>query len=405
MPDVGAAVGHLGEQAPRHQIEHVAALDEQRRGLHQVAEHAELDLRARPVATAHRPAVAVAGQVQRLLLRGQRAVEAIHRAQPRPVAADRGRQPGERRLGLLGGADAQERLDGVGDVAHPGVAVVVVLVAADALGQRRRGRSGDRPGGREQQQLERQGAAPDLGGVQAVHLEVAAPLPPRPVGAVDARVDLGQRRQDQRLVGRGQQRQRRTRPRPGDEPRLDTAIVLHPPHHAVVGAERRDHAVDVQHVAVRARLAPRTGLVQPASRSQHDGERDAALQTLHALRQFAPRQAPGDAAVQRAGHPGAAGDGGEHLLQNVAVGAVTPLHGEGGLRRHREPPAGLRVEQPVEQRLAVHVRHAPPVDRAVGTDQRHAAPVAERRILPERQGTGDAPRFLGHGRWLPPVTP
>ena len=208
-PQVGAAVGKLREQAPGREVEDVAALDEQRRGLHQIAEHAELELPPRPVALAHRPAVPVTRQVQHPLLRREVAVEAIHHAQLPAVAEDGGDQPGERGLGLLDRADPQERLDGVGDVARPGEAVVVVLPRPDPLRQRggRRRRRGAR--GREQQQLEGERAAPHRLPVAALIGQVRRPLAPGLVRPVDPSVDGGERRQDQRLVGGSQQRQHR----------------------------------------------------------------------------------------------------------------------------------------------------------------------------------------------------
>ena len=403
-PKVGAAIGQLGQQAPGHEVEHMAPLEEQRRCLQQVAIGAELELRAGAVAGSHGATATIARQVQLGFFRRQPAVQAVHHADLAAMAAHRRGQPGERRLGLLGRSHPQERLDGVGHVAHPGVAVVVVLVAADALRQRGRGRCGNGAGGREQQQLQRQRAAPHRPRIGPAHREVAAPLPPGLIAAIDPRVDGGDRRQDQRLVRRRQHRHHSPGAGLRDQPGQHAVIGLARAHDGVVGAKGRDQAVDMQHVAMRAWLAPGIRVIEPPADQDRDVELDRAFQPLDPARQFTPGQTAGNAAVERVGDLGAPGGGGEHLLQHIAVGTVGALDSEGLVGRDREASADHRIEQPVEQRGAVDVRHAPPVNGAIRTHQRHAAAVAKGGIFGERQLPRD-PLAQAQGRWLPPVAP
>ena len=111
------------------------------------------------VADADRARAAVAVQLERALGRALAAVEAVEDLQARVGELGRVQQPPEERLGLARAAQMQERLEREGRVAHPAEAVVPVALAADLLGQRRRGRCRDRPGGGVEEQLERQRAA------------------------------------------------------------------------------------------------------------------------------------------------------------------------------------------------------------------------------------------------------
>ncbi len=233
-------------------------LDEQRGRLHQVAEDAELALRAGAVAAQHRAAVAIARQVERLLLRATGRRPGGTSCAARAVAPHRRGQPGERGLRLLRRADAQERLDGVGHVAHPGVAVVVVLVAAEPLGQRGGGGGGDGAGRREQQQLQGQRAAAHRVGV----------------GPVDRRGCRSTRATPGR-TGRSGRRCRASGGRiSGSSAEASSASVAREPGAVASRAASRRSSrrvrstassarkaaitpVDVQHVAVRAGLAPR----------------------------------------------------------------------------------------------------------------------------------------------------
>ena len=245
-PQVGATVGEVRQQAPGRKVEHVAASDEQRRGFQQVAEHAELGLLPCPIALEHRLAVSIA----RLAAMPQ----------------DGGGQPGKSGLCLLHRADPQERLDGAGDVPHPGAAVVVVLGRPDPFRKRGGRRRRNCACKRVKQQLERQRAAPHRFPVAALIGQVARPFAPGLVRPVDPRVDGVGLRQDQRLVRRRKQRQHRARPGLRRKPRGHPVIGLGQPLDVAAGAQRRHDAVQVHHVTVRACLAH--GLAWPSRRPE-----------------------------------------------------------------------------------------------------------------------------------------
>ncbi len=94
-------------------------------------------------------------------------------------------QPAHERLGLLGEAEPQQRVEREGRVADPGVAVVPVALAAELLRQARRRRGDDRARRAVREQLERER--------RPVHHLAPAPLvagvrePPAPVRAPCAR--------------------------------------------------------------------------------------------------------------------------------------------------------------------------------------------------------------------------
>ena len=116
-------------------------------GLQQVAVDVELGLRRGVVADPDRARPAVAVQLERALWRALAAVKAVEDLQARAGQLGRVQQPPEERLGLPRAAQMQERLEREGRVAHPAEAIVPVALTADLLGQRRRGRCRDRPGG------------------------------------------------------------------------------------------------------------------------------------------------------------------------------------------------------------------------------------------------------------------
>ena len=87
-------------------------------------------------------------------------------------------QPPEERLRLARAPEVQEGLERECRVAHPAEAVVPVALAADLLGQRRGRRRRDRPGGRVEEQLERQRAADHGIAPRAVVRTLRGPAPP-----------------------------------------------------------------------------------------------------------------------------------------------------------------------------------------------------------------------------------
>ena len=89
-------------------------------------------------------------------------------------------EPLQERGGLLGVAEAEQRVDGERRVADPGVAVVPVALAADLLGQTGRGRGDERAGRRVGHQLERHRRAGDhLLPAAVVRRAVQPAVPPR----------------------------------------------------------------------------------------------------------------------------------------------------------------------------------------------------------------------------------
>ena len=109
-------------------------------------------------------------------------------------------QPSEGRLAFRDHAEPQEGCQRVGGIANPGIAVVIVLGAAETLRQRRRGGRRDGTGGREQKELQHQRAAPDGFTIRPVIMQPARPRAPSLVGEVDAGVHVGEGRHAERLV-------------------------------------------------------------------------------------------------------------------------------------------------------------------------------------------------------------
>ncbi len=101
-----------------------------------------------------------------------------------------GLEPVHERRRFLGEAEAHQGVEGEGGVAHPGVAVVPVAGVADGLGQRRRGRRHQRPGGLVDQQLEAQRRALDHLPPPPLVARLAQPTVPVPHGGLEQPVGL-----------------------------------------------------------------------------------------------------------------------------------------------------------------------------------------------------------------------
>ena len=163
-PVVADPVHQPAEVFPSVVAEGRAVLVEQVDGVHQLAVDVELQLAVGGVADPHRARAAIALQVRQLLLdQIGPAVDAVHQLQGTVasglVLVPAGGQPVHEPGRLLGEADPHQGVQGEGGVAHPGVAVVPVPHAADALGQAGGRRGDDGPGRLVGQQLERQGRA------------------------------------------------------------------------------------------------------------------------------------------------------------------------------------------------------------------------------------------------------
>ena len=147
-PDRAGAFGLRLHDRPQSPWQPVAASGVQQDGVQHRAEHVVLALVERPVADPHRSGTGVAGQVVAGGL-GQvaPAVDAVHDLQRAVgVRLEVGDELDEL-VGLPVEIQVVQRLQGEGGVAHPGVAVVPVALAAGRLRQRR-GERGDRGPGR-----------------------------------------------------------------------------------------------------------------------------------------------------------------------------------------------------------------------------------------------------------------
>jgi len=317
-------------------------------------------------------------------------------------AAGRAGHEGDELLGLVrAGADV-ERLGGQARVADPGVAVVPVALAADALGQRARGRGHDGARGPEGQALEHTRAELDELLVGAL-VDVVLSLPRAP--ALDRVVDAGGdelggaghraladgRRpvqaeadalalahREARAHGRVLDRRRDAR-RDGDlvgAAERAPAAVLHPeerPHEPVLGPRRELHL-------------------------KLDRPRDALDEAQDLVRRVAPEVVA--ALAGREGHgvdqAHAAGRGGEDRLDDERAGQVAALGGRRADGCDR-PVAGVGVEDAGEDGRRVVMGHAQPVDRPVAVDQGGRRAVGEQAVVGDRLEAGAAALDGGGG--------
>ena len=189
LPVVADPVDHAADPQPRVVADRLAVLVEQIDRVQQLAVDVELQLVVGAVADPHRTRAHVAVEViEHLLGQVLLAVDAVHDLQAgvRLRCAVLGDEP-EEALRLLLEAQAQERVDRERRVAHPGVAVVPVALAADALRERAGRRRDDRAGRLVGQKLERQGGTADhLAPATAVGA-LRDPVPPERHGIAEGR--------------------------------------------------------------------------------------------------------------------------------------------------------------------------------------------------------------------------
>ena len=301
-------------------------------------------------------------------------------------------QPGQRGLGLGHDPQMQEGFDDVARIPHPGKAIVIVLVAPDPFGQRRRRRRRDRPTGRIKQQLQRQRLPQQEIAVGQVRRNQRAPVAPFLVGQIDAGVDIGQRRHDHRLVRAGDDGDDLGLAFGQGQLRLDPVVAAMVDLQLFAMQEQAQHRSDMERL-VRAALGHiGAALARTVPQLQDDVEPHPPFQHLDAPCQFRPGQAPRGGTVQAFGQHRHAVIGLKPRFQHVAVGAIASGGGERPLRGDREMAALCAIlqrvvtgQQTVEQRRAVHVRHAPPVDAPVRARQCHATAVAKGCIVRQRQ--------------------
>ena len=167
LPVLADPVDHVGDADPLLVVhEPAAGALHHVGGVEQLAVDVELELAGGAVSDSHRGGAHVALEVRELELGKVRAaVDPVHQLQRAGGRSGRVARAhadeGAERLRLLREAEPEQRVEGEGGVANPGVAVVPVPAAAELLREaRRRGRD-DGAGRRERQQLEREGGAVD----------------------------------------------------------------------------------------------------------------------------------------------------------------------------------------------------------------------------------------------------
>src|SRR6266498_3823418 len=158
-PAAGGVVGAGGQEGPAVCVELVELAGQPVGGAEQFAVDVDLGLVPGAVADPHRAAVPPAGQVRQGAF-GQVvfAADPEHDLQGGGLVVQRagrgGGEEGEEVGGLVGTGGDPERFHGEARVADPGVAVVPVAFAADALGQRGGGGGDDRAAGLERQAVQ-----------------------------------------------------------------------------------------------------------------------------------------------------------------------------------------------------------------------------------------------------------
>ena len=149
--------------------------------------------------------------------------------------------------------------------------------------------------------------------------------------------------------------------------------------------EQAEHTLDMEDGVFADRRMIGIDRIAAPSRTHRQHKPDFPFQPFDPPGQFRPGQPPRSAAVERFGQAGFSRGRREHGFEDVAVVAVAAVDRKRPVRRQAEPAAAIRVEQAVEQRRGIEVRHAPPVDRPVAPGQHHRPPVAKRAIAGERE--------------------
>ena len=315
-----------------------------------------------------------------MLRQVSRAVDGVHDLEVVGVAGDRAQEPVPPEARLVGVARVDERLDGQGGVAQPAVAVVPVPLAAEVLGQRRRGRGDDAAGllvGHQSQG--EQGAPYD---VRVRHV-VVAPRRPRALvgdGLLDGRVSAG----GSALVGRdpGHRERQLVAGATSNSSRWRFSCATGKPgaaEHELVGTGDCGDDLLAADVAAahpradRAVVHPHDPLVPHPDRAAHPGE---------------PADHVGP--VVAGGHQVEEGDlavlGGERRLEGGGVVDVAPRDVVLARRLELPVPVAVVAEQPGEARGGVEAGQAEPVDGAVLADQCGGVPVADQGVVLDRQG-------------------
>ena len=329
------------------------------------------------------------------------AVDAVHDLQVTAVTFDQVAEEREVVAGLPLEAEGVQAPQCERRVAHPGVAVVPVALAARGLGQRGGGRRGDRAGRRERQALEGQGApgqvaAPAVVGEAAVGqpvLPVVRGPDQPPVGVLvafrDAAVTPGQHAEagvailQQRPPAGGRSLQAEADVGGQGEGqvqalRLDDGLGVAafgvPPAGVLAAVVEGRHAVQGElglavHAADRAQQHV-LGVVVGGRPDVRASVRMVVLPRPHD--QAFPHHQPALAAVPAG-------------LEHHGPGEVTPVARHVHVVRAEPEPARIPVQHRGEDARAVHLRQAHPLDRAARRYQRGDLAIGQERVVRDRR--------------------
>ena len=360
-----------------------------------------LGLLVRAVADAHRPGALVAVQVvEHLLVEVTPAVDAIDDLQVTAVTFDQVAEEREVVAGLPLEAERVQAPQRERRVAHPGVPIVPVALAARRLGQRGGGGRGDRAGGRERQALEGQGApgqvaAPAVVGETAVGQPVLPVVrgpdqPPvsvlvafRDAATPGQRAEAGLALLQQRpapgagflqaeadVGGQGEGQVQALRLDDG----LGVAALGVPPAGVLASVVEGGHAVQGElglavHAADRAQQHV-LGVVVGGRPDVRASVRMVMLPRPHD--QALAHHEPALAAVPAG-------------LEHHRPGQVAPVARHIHVVRAEPEPARVPVQHRAEDARAVHLRQAHPLDRAARCHQRGDLAIGQERVVRDRR--------------------
>ena len=339
--------------------------------------------------------------VEHVLVELAPAVDAVDDLQVTPVTFNQVAEEREVVAGLPLEAEGVQAPQCERRVAHPGVPVVPVTLAAWGLGQRGGSRRGDRAGGRERQALEGQGApgqvaAPAVVGEAAVGqpvLPVVRGPDQPPVGVLvafrDAAVSPGQRAEagvallqqgppagagsfqaEADIGGQGEGQVQAL----GLDDGLGVAALGVPPLCVLAAVVEGGHAIQGElRLAVHAADGPQQHVLGVVVGGRPDVRASVRMVVLPRPHDQAfPHHQPALAAVPAG-------------LEHHGPGQVAPVAGHAHVVRAEPEPAGVAVQHRAEDARAVHLRQAHPLDRAARRHQRGDLAVGQERVVRDRR--------------------
>src|SRR6185312_8705041 len=268
-------------------------------------------------------------------------------------------------------------------IAHPGVAVVPVALAADVLRQARGRRGDDRAGGPVGEQLERERRAVHHLPPAALVDRVREPAPPEPHGALE-RLGRGALADRLQLLPARVRLQEEGGAGPVGQVELGgdvVAVALE--RHVRRQSQRERGGVEDGPALVELHLVRLAGGVE--ARPALEPEAHLAAHRHHLAHQPA---GVARVAVDRheVVHLADAVGGHEAGDEDVRVGEVELAHGVAAVHRRDPPEAALvGVEDRREHAGRIEPRAAEPVDGAVSADERDAVQVADHAVLGDGQ--------------------